>query len=95
MDGDDPNNMQGDCYLDLVGRSVITRRVCLCVSSFSTGSGCVPTTTTSCRRLVSSILLLLVLRGGRGVLKLPADWLLRLPHNPFYDYLEARALAWM
>jgi hypothetical protein len=35
------------------------------------------------------------LQGERGLLKLPADWLLRLRHNPFYDYLEQRVLEWV
>jgi hypothetical protein len=26
---------------------------------------------------------------------LPAEWLLRLRHNPFYGYLDARALSWI
>ena len=30
-----------------------------------------------------------------GVLKLPAQWLLRLRHNPFYDYQEQRVLNWI
>ncbi len=25
----------------------------------------------------------------------PADWLLRLRHNPFYDFLEARVFEWV
>jgi alpha-beta hydrolase superfamily lysophospholipase len=37
----------------------------------------------------------MALQGERGVLTLPLDWLLRLRYNPFYDYLEARALAWI
>jgi hypothetical protein len=35
------------------------------------------------------------LQGERGLLKLSGDWLLRLRHNPFYRFLEARALAWI
>lgn len=35
------------------------------------------------------------LQGERGLLKLSGDWLLRLRHNPFYNFLEARALAWI
>ena len=35
------------------------------------------------------------LQGERGLLKISYDWLLRLRHNPFYDYLESRTLAWM
>ena len=35
------------------------------------------------------------IRGERGLLRFPSDWLLRLRHNPFYDYLEARVLDWV
>ena len=31
----------------------------------------------------------------RGVLGLSGDWLLRLRHNPFYDFLEERVLEWV
>ena len=34
-------------------------------------------------------------KGERGLLKFPADWLLRLRHNPFYDFLESRVLEWV
>lgn len=34
-------------------------------------------------------------KGERGLLKLPADWLLRMRHNPFYSVLQTRALAWV
>jgi len=34
-------------------------------------------------------------KGERDLLQFPADWLLRLRHNPFYDYLERRAIAWI
>jgi alpha-beta hydrolase superfamily lysophospholipase len=34
-------------------------------------------------------------QGERGLLKIPADWLLRLRHNPFYAYLEDRAVEWV
>ncbi len=37
----------------------------------------------------------LAIRGERGVLKVPAQWLLRLRHNPFYDYQEQRVLTWI
>lgn len=37
----------------------------------------------------------LAIRGERGVLKIPAHWLLRLRHNPFYDYQERRVLDWI
>ena len=35
------------------------------------------------------------IRGERGLLRIPADWLMRLRHNPFYCFLERRALAWV
>ena len=35
------------------------------------------------------------LQGERGVLKIPGNFLLRLRHNPFYDYLESRVLTWI
>ena len=35
------------------------------------------------------------LKGERGLLKIPDDWLLRLRSNPFYAYLQARAVAWV
>lgn len=35
------------------------------------------------------------MKGERGLLKIPADWLLRLRYNPFYPYLEARVLRWL
>ena len=34
-------------------------------------------------------------KGERGVLKLPATWLLRMRHNPFYPVLETRVLEWI
>jgi len=34
-------------------------------------------------------------QGERGLLRFPADWLLRLRYNPFYDLLEARVLRWL
>ena len=37
----------------------------------------------------------LALRGERGLLKVPPDWLLRMRYNPFYDYLERRILDWL
>ncbi|NGP53173.1 alpha/beta fold hydrolase [Thioalkalivibrio sp. XN8] len=37
----------------------------------------------------------MAIQGERGLLLFPADWLLRLRHNPFYPYLEARALDWI
>jgi len=35
------------------------------------------------------------LQGERGVLKIPGNFLLRLRHNPFYDYLERRVMEWL
>ena len=35
------------------------------------------------------------IQGERGVLRFPADWLIRIRHNPFYDFLESRALEWI
>ncbi|WPL17169.1 Thermostable monoacylglycerol lipase [Thiorhodovibrio winogradskyi] len=37
----------------------------------------------------------LAIRGERGVLKVPAQWLLRLRHNPFYSYQRERVLNWV
>ena len=37
----------------------------------------------------------LEIQGERGLLKVPADWLLRMRHNPFYSYLEGRMLDWV
>ena len=37
----------------------------------------------------------MAIRGERGLLQFPSDWLMRLRHNPFYPFLEARALAWV
>ena len=37
----------------------------------------------------------MAIHGERGLLTLPLDWLVRLRHNPFYDYLEDRVLAWI
>jgi len=34
-------------------------------------------------------------QGERGVLKIPENFLLRLRHNPFYDYELARILDWL
>lgn len=34
------------------------------------------------------------MHGERNLLKFPSDWLLRLRYNPFYDYLEVRAVDW-
>ncbi len=35
------------------------------------------------------------IKGERDLLRIPADWLLRLRHNPFYAYLEQRTLKWV
>lgn len=35
------------------------------------------------------------LQGERGLLAFPADFLLRLRHNPFYDYLDRRTIAFV
>ncbi len=37
----------------------------------------------------------LAIRGERGVLKVPGQWLLRLRHNPFYYYQAHRVLDWI
>ncbi|MGB5890185.1 MAG: alpha/beta hydrolase, partial [Thermoanaerobaculia bacterium] len=34
-------------------------------------------------------------RGERGLLRFPTDWLMRLRHNPFYDYQQSRVLEWL
>ncbi len=37
----------------------------------------------------------MAIQGERGLLQFPSDWLMRLRHNPFYTFLEMRALAWI
>ncbi len=37
----------------------------------------------------------MAIQGERNLFKLSPNWLLRLRHNPFYPYLEARALKWI
>jgi len=37
----------------------------------------------------------LAIKGERGVLRIPEDWLLRLRYNPFHSYLETRVLKWL
>lgn len=37
----------------------------------------------------------MAITGERGVFKIPYDWLLRLRHNPFYDFLESRTVEWI
>ncbi len=36
----------------------------------------------------------MAMRGERGLLKLPGDWLLRMRYNPFYEVIERRVLEW-
>ena len=36
----------------------------------------------------------MALRGERGLLELPTDWLLRMRYNPFYELIEERVLDW-
>lgn len=38
---------------------------------------------------------LMDIKGERGSLTLSADWLLRMRHNPFYDYTEHAILRWL
>ena len=37
----------------------------------------------------------MAIRGERGLLRVPLDWLMRLRHNPFYSYLEDRTVKWI
>jgi alpha-beta hydrolase superfamily lysophospholipase len=37
----------------------------------------------------------LAVRGERGMMRIPEDWLLRMRHNPFYDYLQTRTVEWL
>ena len=37
----------------------------------------------------------MAIKGERGLLKIPGDWLLRLRYNPFYSYLQTRVIQWM
>jgi len=37
----------------------------------------------------------LPIRGERGLLKIPPDWLLRMRYNPFYDYMQRRVFQWL
>jgi hypothetical protein len=37
----------------------------------------------------------LAIKGERGLLNIPADWLLRMRYNPFYSYLENRVIDWV
>lgn len=36
----------------------------------------------------------IAVHGERGLLLLPADWLLRLRHNPFYPFVESQIIRW-
>jgi esterase/lipase len=35
------------------------------------------------------------IQGERDLMKISPNWLLRLRHNPFYDYLEQRVVEWV
>jgi hypothetical protein len=37
----------------------------------------------------------LAIKGERGLLKIPSEWLLRLRYNPFYEYMQTRILQWV
>ncbi len=37
----------------------------------------------------------LAIKGERGLLKIPENWLLRMRYNPFYTYLESRVINWL
>jgi len=37
----------------------------------------------------------MAIQGERDLLQIPAEWMLRLRYNPFYDYLEKRTLEWV
>lgn len=37
----------------------------------------------------------IAIQGERGLLRFSSDWLLRLRHNPFYDFLEASTFRWL
>ncbi len=37
----------------------------------------------------------MTVQGERGLLKIPADYFIRLRHNPFYSLLEKRAVDWV
>jgi len=37
----------------------------------------------------------MAVKGERGLLKIPEEWLLRMRYNPFYSYLEERILDWI
>jgi hypothetical protein len=35
------------------------------------------------------------IQGERGLLRFSSDWLIRLRHNPFYDYTQRRVTDWI
>lgn len=37
----------------------------------------------------------MAIKGERGLLKIPAEWLLRLRYNPFFTYMQTRVLEWL
>ena len=37
----------------------------------------------------------MAVKGERGLLKIPGEWLLRLRYNPFYSYMQTRVLQWL
>lgn len=37
----------------------------------------------------------LAIKGERGLLRIPGDWLLRMRFNPFHSYLQTRILQWL
>ena len=37
----------------------------------------------------------MALQGERGLLQFSSDWLVRLRHNPFYDFFENHTLVWL
>jgi hypothetical protein len=37
----------------------------------------------------------MAIQGERGLLRFSSDWMIRLRHNPFYDYLEQRVIDWL
>jgi alpha-beta hydrolase superfamily lysophospholipase len=37
----------------------------------------------------------MAIQGERDLLQIPADWMMRLRYNPFYDYLERRMIEWI
>jgi hypothetical protein len=37
----------------------------------------------------------MALRGERGLSKIPAEWLLRMRYNPFYEVVEGNVLDWV